>query len=691
MTSMPSSAVQIQTSPESVPSTPSWLGEVAIMANYLTQLGLLEKIVERVRFARARFGIYDTIDFLVVLIGYAISSEPTLERFYERVHPFAQTFMALFGREQLPSRSALSRFLGAIDQSALEALRNLFQEDLLSRPLTQSNQEQQAGLQDRCGHRWLVFDADGTRQAARQRALPRTEALPSGHRRLKWVCAPGYTGRKRGEVVRTRTVLLQAHTHQWLATFGNIGNGDYRGELLRVMAVLKAYASRAHLTLGSILLRLDGLYGDWAILIDLAKSGLCYLTRGKDYGLLDHPGVAARLAQPPDNVSTHPETGTARALFDLPKIKLAGTSLTTRLIVATHPAGPTKASIGITRQGVVYELFVTALPSDGFTAADVVELYLHRGAFETVLGDEDQEQCSDRWVSYSPVGQEMWQILSQWIWNLRLELGHCLHPTPLRVTEMAEARPSEQETQLGTDEQPRTNGQAETSPIESNSDQRSDGLLARENERALEQDSQRIEESPQFTKRRRAGKFALGDFEPQPDGSLRCPAHHPLYPTARREEPDGSVRVLYAARLPDCRECRLQDHCLLHGKASLGPRHVSVVIKPEVVSSVPLCPQEAPAQVGSSPILWTDWSRREPRRGLIRLLQTQTVTIRAVTPTVFEPPPASPLTRAQRAHWRLSWAQRLSRNVASPSAPHVHIQLFGIPTAFATAVGLAAA
>src|SRR2546429_8127439 len=54
MTSMTCSPVQIQTSPQSVPSTPSWFGEVALMAHYLSQRGLLEQIEERVRFARAR-------------------------------------------------------------------------------------------------------------------------------------------------------------------------------------------------------------------------------------------------------------------------------------------------------------------------------------------------------------------------------------------------------------------------------------------------------------------------------------------------------------------------------------------------------------------------------------------------------------------------------------------------------------
>src|SRR5579859_6874707 len=44
-----------------------------------------------------------------------------------------------------------------------------------------------------------------------------------------------------------------------------------------------------------------------------------------------------------------------------------------------------------------------------------------------------------RWVSHTPSGQEFWQVLAQWMWNMRLELGHRLHPTPIRTTEFAQA------------------------------------------------------------------------------------------------------------------------------------------------------------------------------------------------------------------------------------------------------------
>ena len=177
MTSIADSPVTIQTSPQSVPSTPSWLGEVTLIAHYLRHQDILSTLEEHVRFARRRFGHYDVIDFVAVLLGYAISGERTLETFYERVQPFADTFMALFGRDLLPARSTLSRFLASLDQAPVEALRSLFLTDLLARSPLKA--EKPGGLWDRQGTHWLVFDVDGTREAARQRALPQTPDRPA--------------------------------------------------------------------------------------------------------------------------------------------------------------------------------------------------------------------------------------------------------------------------------------------------------------------------------------------------------------------------------------------------------------------------------------------------------------------------------------------------------------------------------
>src|SRR2546430_3351857 len=165
MNSIADGSVIIQSTSESVLSTPCWFGEVALMAAYHRKHGILTKISERVRFARRRFGQYEVIDFVVVLFGYAVSGERTLEIFYERLQPFAVPFMALFGRDRLPVRSTFSRFLAALTAEPIEALRALFLEDLLSRRA--DFEQHPCGLTDRAGRLWKVFDIDGTAKAAR--------------------------------------------------------------------------------------------------------------------------------------------------------------------------------------------------------------------------------------------------------------------------------------------------------------------------------------------------------------------------------------------------------------------------------------------------------------------------------------------------------------------------------------------
>lgn len=638
MTSIAYSPVNIQASAQSVPSTPCWFGEVTLIAHFLTRQGVLAAIENQVRFARRRFGHYEVIDFLAVLVGYAISGERTLEAFYEQLLPWASAFMALFGRERLPARSTLSRFLASLDQAAVEALRTLLLHDLLARRVVE--EEQPGGLWDRGGTHWLVFEVDGTREAARQRALPQTPDRPTAQRRLRPLCAPGYTGRKRGEVVRTRTTVLQAHTHQWLATFGNPGNGQYREELRRAVAAIQTYLKAYDFPEERTLLRLDGQYGTGAVLADLA--GLSFVMRGKDYQLLDRAEVQARLHLPPDQQLSHPESGIVRTLYDCPDLPLGPTGKLCRIVVATHPTSERKSRVGVTRAGVVYELFFTHLPQQTFTAADVVALYLHRGAFENALADEDQEQDPDRWCSHAAWGQECWQIISQWLWNLRLELGHQLHPAPVRTTEFAPAfSPAHKE--------------ATHSPSPS-------------------QGYGPVEVALPW----KAGRFSGRDFALQPDGSLRCPAGQTLFAHERRTEADGSLRVVYAASIRSCRPCPLREQCQWHGRTATKPRRVSVLLHPLLI--------------GSAPLLWKDWSRRLHRRVCMQLLRGQRLEVQ-VEPVSSAKPDASPapLSRAQRAHFRLSWQERLARNARPLTAGQVTIRLFGVPEGLATSLGLAMA
>jgi len=641
MISIADGSVHIQLSAESQFATPSWLGEVAVVASHLQKQGLLNKISKQVRFARRRFGRYDVVDFLAVLFGYAISGERTLEAFYATVQPFASAFMALFGRASLPAPSTLSRFLAALPAEPVEALRTLFLEDLLARRL--SAEEHTAGLWDRQGNRWLVFDVDGTREAARQRALPQTPDRPAPQRRLRPLCAPGYTGRKRGEVVRTRTTVLQMHTHQWVASFGNPGNGQYREELRRAKAAIQTYITAHDFPAERTLLRLDGQYGTRAVVSDVADFS--YVTRGKDYSLLDLADIQARLHLPADHYLSNAESGICRALYDCPDQRLDESGQLVRVIVATHPVPKKqrKRRIGLIRDGVVHELFLTNLPQSAFTASDVVSLYLHRGAFETALEDEDEELDPDRWCSHSAWGQEAWQILAQWTWNLRLEVGHKLAPEPVRTTEFAPALPSQHEHTPIPPASPPASGYA----------------------------------PPATATSWKTGRFTGTDFPLQPDGTLRCPAGSALLPHEHRREADGSLRVVYGASIRSCRPCPLREQCQWSGSATAKPRQVSVLLHP--------------LALGSAPLLWRDWNRRHQRKACIHL-HRQRLDIQMEPALPRTSASSSPtISRAERAHVRLSWDERLARNARTDQAERIALTLFGIPDRLATFLDLATA
>src|SRR5260370_14553370 len=157
------------------------------------------------------------------------------------------------------------------------------------------------------------------------------------------------------------------------------------------MQVIASYATKLALPLAQVLLRLDGLYGDAAPLIDVLTAGLGVIARSRDYSLLDLEVVKQALARFPDQVSTHPESGMTRALYDCPAVPLTQTGPDVRLVVATHALTSSSPKVGVERDGTVYELFVSTLSSPTFTSSDVLDIYLHLGTFVTSLSVDDSD------------------------------------------------------------------------------------------------------------------------------------------------------------------------------------------------------------------------------------------------------------------------------------------------------------
>jgi hypothetical protein len=410
------------------------------------------------------------------------------------------------------------------------------------------------------------------------------------------------------------------------------------------------------LPLAQVLLRLDGhdarrrstarCSGGW-------PGGDCDVRR--DYTLLGLEVVKQALARSPDQVRIHEDKRD-----DPCALRLSSRSLDAdRTEVGVWwwpPMPPLPLSHPSASSVTVWSTSCLSAPfaCPAFTSSDVLDLYLHRGSFETVLADEDGEQDPDRWCSHTPNGQECWQILCQWVWNLRLELGQQLSSSALRTTEFAEAVVVEPEPFV------------EPAPVSTQTPPVKYG-------------------PPNFARPSFTHGFPGSAFTLQPDGTLRCPADRPLYPQERRPERDGSIRLLYAARIGHCRCCPLRAQCQ-ESSSSVKPRRVSAVLWPLESSLSDASPplEDAPEALPLAPVLWKDWPRCHIRRAWLKIIRSETIGLTSGTT-----PTQEVFTRAQRAHWRLSWDQRVTRNARLSDAPRLFVTLHGLPATFAQSFGFA--
>jgi hypothetical protein len=621
MDTLPHPCVDIHTTAAPQPSIPPGFAEIVLIAGYLRSDGLLDALSAQVRLVRKRFGQYEVLDFVALLFGYAISGERTLQAFFDRLQPFAVPFMALFERGTMPHRSTLSRFLAAVDSSCLEALRSLF---LQASFLWGWTQETIGGLWDRAGQRYLLFDIDATREAARQRKLAASAQLPAAQRRLDALCGPGYLGHRRGEVVRTRTTVLQMHTRQWLGSFGGRGNGNYRAELRSALQAVTTYLTAWGLPVASGIVRVDGQYGDSSVIADIVASGLQIVVRKRGYRWLAHPQVQAVLTQEPVARITTRESQVTYEVFDLSQMLLEDGVTSVRLLLTRRAwKHDEPISVGKVVGDWVYEQFVTTLPAEGFLATDVLDLYQGRGAFEATLADEDREGDPDRWCSLSAPGQELWQIVWQWVWNLRLAWSAGCTETPLRQMEWAP--PSTGPTQSLAE--PASQEEPEYGPLE--------------------------------WARAWGGRLAAGAFVVQQDGTLRCPQGVQLWQSETRQENAFTQRLIFVAKDADCAPCPLRGACLGRTASGNRGRRVSAVRRRQI-GGVVLHPRPASAE---AVIRWNDVAGRQLRRSWMAHWRQQTVTVTSL-PASLSPPDRPP--RATRSHRRLSWLERLGRNARDP-------------------------
>jgi len=171
------------------------------------------------------------------------------------------------------------------------------------------------------------------------------------------------------------------HTRQWVGTYANKGNGDYRAELTSVLQAITTYLTHFAFPPEMALLRLDEQYSEATVLMQLILAGVFFVTRGKGYQLLEHPQIQRVLAHPPTASVTKINSGEVVELFDADWLELGEGLPQVRVIVARHPAPGLGHNIAVGKRvgEWVYELFLTTLTVEGFLVEDVPSPLLWTG------------------------------------------------------------------------------------------------------------------------------------------------------------------------------------------------------------------------------------------------------------------------------------------------------------------------
>ena len=158
--------------------------------------------------------------------------------------------------------------------------------------------------------------------------------------------------RKRGEVVRTRTTVLQMHTRQWVGTYAGKGNGDYRGELASALqaitAYLKHFAFRARDGSGPSRRSL------WRWNRHRSASAGRHAFRNAMERIstdCERPQIQLVLAHPPTARITRRTSGEVVELFDGGWLELGKDVSHVRVIVARHPAPSPEKDIPVGKRG----------------------------------------------------------------------------------------------------------------------------------------------------------------------------------------------------------------------------------------------------------------------------------------------------------------------------------------------------
>jgi hypothetical protein len=344
------------------------------------------------------------------------------------------------------------------------------------------------------------------------------------------------------------------------------------------------------------IVRSDGGFGHVPYVAFCEENNLAFLTRLSHYGLFERDEIKKHLAQALWCRVEDSTSGPLREAADLGEVTLLPAARTRKAdgtpfdpvkvrVVASRAHTDNDNGAGILIDGKLYELYGTALRTDGWPPEDVVSLYSARADIENGINQAQQLCGLDRILSHHIPGQELLTTVGLFVYNLQTVLGTKIEGLPEDIAPQTErtqwqrnqACDMEAEKHAASDD---ANNAADNSPSNANAQMRDDGT------EQARSDVQDVPAADQAATTPQHGALALaeaqlgavlddldwkklldrlGDGWTRPRGSplLVCPQGHPLMPL--RPERDHSKprrrRLVLAASRSACGLCPHREPC----------------------------------------------------------------------------------------------------------------------------------
>lgn len=408
---------------------PAWAATFTLIVAFLRENRLFEELKSSC--AIARQGGYTGWDLLVAGLALFVAQDPKgIKGFSASMKDFGKRVAAVAGLKKLPASASISRILGAAHRlpEPEEFVRWLLAQgcacrELLRHPLVLAR--------DALGGAWSIFDFDPSVVAMRLRALAQEADLPEAMRRSAGLGAPGYAGRKRGEIQYSLAILSHSGAGLWMHVSAWAGNAKFAEAIGMAAQAVARTVAWAGLSLESTLLRFDGAGGNFPAISAVVAQGIHYLTRLGSCAVLKQPGVMEFLAAANWQPVRDSGSGPKRHATELGSWAVGGEeflketedkqALRSRLVVSRFPAAKDgkRHGSGVEIDDWHYEVFAMDLSPMAWPAPDTVTLYYGRCGQENSFAQAGQEIQLGTTHSKTLAGQRLMTAIGMWVANLK--------------------------------------------------------------------------------------------------------------------------------------------------------------------------------------------------------------------------------------------------------------------------------